>query len=80
MVKYKIKQWNQNCPVLHSKHSSINKNSFKTNNSGNASMCYYYLKVIDFREVKNFTFHGDLSSQFGYFLVIYVKIKEIRED
>ena len=66
MVRYKIEQWNQNCPVLHSQRFSINKNSFTTNNSGNASMRYYYLKVTDFREVKNFTFHGNLFSQFGH--------------
>ena len=69
MVRYKIEQWNQNCPGLHSQHSSINKNSFTTNNSGNALMSCYYLKVINFREVENFTFREDLFSRFGYFQI-----------
>ena len=67
MVRHKIEQRNQNCPELHSQHSSINKNDFTTNNSDNALMSYYYLKVTDFRGVENFTFQEDLFSQFGYF-------------
>ena len=51
----------------YTQHFSINKNSFTTKNSGNTLISYYYLKVIDFREVKNFTFHEDLFSHFGYF-------------
>ena len=66
--RYKIEQWNQNCPVLHSQHSSSNKNNFTTSNSGNALMSYYYLKV-GFREVENFRFRQDLFSRFGYFQI-----------
>ena len=67
--RYKIEQWNQNCPVLHSQHSSSNKNNFTTSNSGNALVSYYYLKVIDFCEVENFRFREDLFSRLGYFQI-----------
>ena len=36
MVRYKIEQCNQNCCVLQSQYSCINKNGFLTNISGNA--------------------------------------------
>ena len=88
MVRYNNEQWNQNCPVLHFEHSSINKNSFATNSSGNALMSYYYLKAINFCEVANFTFCKDSFSRFRCFqffwrsliFVISVKIHKIREN